>query len=163
MVSVLCFHNLVPVLGWFGYSVTVGGCLLYGRCKTRARAMRQLMKSSMADLVRDSGDAGTPDFKSEEQPIGAAKSRRTFAGHFFGQRAFDDVSGAPAPSCSLNLKSLHGSRSPSSTSSKRIDTSPDMRVEMSDSRAAGAPQPIQHTMDAGAHSIEPFQQPVPTQ
>jgi hypothetical protein len=35
VVSVLCFHNIVPVVGWMGYSFTVFGCLLYGRCKVR--------------------------------------------------------------------------------------------------------------------------------
>lgn len=34
VVSVLCFHNMVPVFGWIGYSVTVVGCIAYGRCKT---------------------------------------------------------------------------------------------------------------------------------
>ena len=37
VVSVLCFHNLVPTLGWFGYGVTVVGCIIYGRCKAKFR------------------------------------------------------------------------------------------------------------------------------
>lgn len=58
VVSVLCFHNVVPVLGWCGYSVTVMGCFMYGRCKTHARKMKLLMKSSMAELRRPDLEAG---------------------------------------------------------------------------------------------------------
>ena len=40
IVSVLCFHNLVPVWGWVGYGVTVVGCLAYGRCKAHFKAVK---------------------------------------------------------------------------------------------------------------------------
>lgn len=40
VVSVLCFHNLVPTLGWLGYGITVIGCIIYGRCKAHFRLGR---------------------------------------------------------------------------------------------------------------------------
>jgi hypothetical protein len=50
VVSVACFHNVVPALGWFGYAVTVVGCTIYGRCKAHSRMLReQLMKRNASN------------------------------------------------------------------------------------------------------------------
>lgn len=74
VVSVLCFHNMVPTLGWCGYSVTVGGCLLYGRCKVQSRmqASKHLHKSSTynlqyLNLSLPNSATGTPRTPEEER------------------------------------------------------------------------------------------------
>lgn len=60
VMSVACFHNVVPAAGWFGYGITVFGCTLYGRCKARARQAReQWLKrhGSQPGLMVDMGGA----------------------------------------------------------------------------------------------------------
>lgn len=71
VVSVLCFHNVVPALGWCGYSVTVGGCLLYGRCKVHSR-----MQASMSKHLHKSSTYNLQYFNSSV-PTSAAVTPRT--------------------------------------------------------------------------------------
>ena len=71
VVSVLCFHNVVPALGWCGYSVTVGGCLLYGRCKVHSR-----MQASMSKHLHKSSTYNLQYFNSSV-PTSSANTPRT--------------------------------------------------------------------------------------
>lgn len=87
VVSVLCFHNVVPVLGWCGYSVTVAGCFMYGRCKTNARKMKLMMKSSMAELRRPDLESGFLDY-GITQTNGSRKSFLNWQS-FFRKGAID--------------------------------------------------------------------------
>lgn len=89
VVSVLCFHNVVPVLGWCGYSVTVGGCFMYGRCKTHARKMKLMMKSSMAELRQPDLETGFLNYNRASQ-LGGSRQKSFFSWHsFFRTGAFD--------------------------------------------------------------------------
>lgn len=89
VVSVLCFHNLVPVLGWFGYSVTVAGCFMYGRCKAHARKLRHMMKSSMSELMSQDLESGHQDYSRPGQITGSRLKLPFELKSFFWQGAFD--------------------------------------------------------------------------
>lgn len=89
VVSVACFHNVVPVLGWCGYSVTVMGCFMYGRCKTHARKMKLLMKSSMSELRRPDLEAGYLDYGRNVQLTGTGQKPLLDWQSFFLTGAFD--------------------------------------------------------------------------
>lgn len=53
IVSVLCFHNVVPVFGWVGYGITVVGCIAYGRCKAHFRALAEAAAAGSAFADED--------------------------------------------------------------------------------------------------------------
>ena len=90
VVSVLCFKNVVPVVGWLGYGITVVGCFLYGRCKVhlgkskkaRGSAERAAEKQWIQEVQEEAGamplPAGTMDLgSSPASSLGRALSDKS--------------------------------------------------------------------------------------
>lgn len=67
--SVICFRNPVTIYTALGYSITVGGVILYSHAKRNAKKMEALRKIStkMSDIERPSSPFGSGKDKSLDQ------------------------------------------------------------------------------------------------